>query len=288
MKSMTGFGKADYSYKTKKVLIEIRALNSKSADVLVKLPNYYRECELPLRNLLNQELQRGKIELFVSIEEDASPSVSSLNHHVIKAYYEQIKAISDEANIPLPDEILGTILRLPEAVSTPIQKLDEEEVALLQQKTLEAINQLSAFRTQEGEALKNDLKNSLNAIEAHLNEVEKLEAERMEIIKQRLKHNLDQLDFMIDQNRMEQELIYYLEKMDINEEKVRLRNHCTYFRNTLDETEAIGKKLGFIAQEMGREINTIGSKANHSEMQRYVVKMKDELEKIKEQVLNIL
>ncbi len=287
---MTGFGKAECVNDRRKIIIEIKTLNSKQADLIVKIPNTYKERELDLRNELTTQLQRGKIELYVSIEESVEGVMSQFNETAVKSYYAQLSDIAKRNNIPLPSDILASIIRMPDVLKSDRPELEEEEWAMLLEGIRQALEQVNNFRKQEGKALAEDIAARIGLIESYIDEIEKFEAPRMEVIKTRLRQNLAEYvgENTIDQNRFEQELIYYLEKIDINEEKVRLRNHCSYFMSTMRDNGGVGKKLGFIAQEIGREINTIGSKANNADMQQTVIQMKDELEKIKEQILNIL
>jgi len=286
MKSMTGFGKAE----KRKFIIELRTLNSKQIDVLVKIPNAYKDRELEIRNELISHLQRGKIELYISMDGAAEDTMTQFNENAIVNYYRQMVDITARNHIPLPVDILNSIVRLPEALKLERQEPDEHEWQMLLEGVRQAVQQVNNFRAQEGFALQEDVSNRIQLIESYIKEIEKYEPQRLEIIKNRLRQNLIEYvgENTIDQNRFEQELIYFLEKIDVNEEKVRLRNHCAYFVSTMNEGDGVGKKLGFIAQEMGREINTIGSKANNAEMQQIVIQMKDELEKIKEQILNVL
>ncbi|MDR1666630.1 MAG: YicC family protein [Bacteroidales bacterium] len=290
IKSMTGFGKAECADEKRKIIVEIKTLNSKGADVIIKLPNVFKDKEVDLRNQLIEALQRGKIELYVSIEELEENIPSQFDEAAIVYYYEQLKDIAGRNHITLPETVIETILRLPD-VQKPKQDVpDEKNFDLLSRCMAEALEKANHFRMQEGGALAKDIGRRLQLIESYIAELEKYESQRMEFIKARLRQNLMEYvgENTVDQNRFEQELIYYLEKIDINEEKVRLYNHCRFFLATMNEEGGVGKKLGFVAQEMGREINTIGSKANHVEMQQLVVMMKDELEKIKEQISNVL
>jgi uncharacterized protein (TIGR00255 family) len=290
IKSMTGFGRIEKTDDKRKVIVEVKTLNSKQADLTVKLPNSYKEKELELRNELINSLQRGKIELYASIEESVETVSGQFDETTVAGYYAQLSEIACKNNIPLPADILHSIIRMPDVVKSNRQEPDEEEWQLLLHCVRAALEQVNRFRTQEGKALARDIASRIKLIESGIAELEQFEAQRMEIIKTRLHQNLVEYvgENTIDQNRFEQELIYYLEKIDINEEKVRLRNHCGYFLATMHEEDSIGKKLGFVAQEIGREINTIGSKANNADMQQIVIRMKDELEKIKEQALNVL
>jgi uncharacterized protein (TIGR00255 family) len=287
---MTGFGKAESANDKRKIIIEIRTLNSKQADLIVKIPGTYKDRELEIRNELTNQLQRGKIELYVTMEDVLEEMLTQFNETAIKYYYRQLANITAQNNIPLPPDILNSIIRMPDALKLDRQEPDEQEWKMLLDGIRKALEQVNEFRTQEGFALMEDISARIKLIESYIEEVEMFESQRMEIIKNRLRQNLIEYvgENTVDQNRFEQELIYYLEKIDINEEKVRLRNHCSYFVSTMNEGDGVGKKLGFIAQEMGREINTIGSKANNADMQQIVIQMKDELEKIKEQILNVL
>ena len=290
MKSMTGFGKAERANHQRKFIIEIRTLNSKQADLTIKAPNAWKDRELEIRSELLTQLQRGKIELYITLEDMVDDMMTQFNETVIMNYYKQLVNIATQNNIPLPADILNSIIRLPDVLKLERQEPDEHEWEMLLGGIRQALQQVNHFREQEGLSLMEDISNRIHLIESYITEVEQLESQRMELIRNRLRQNLIEYvgENTIDQNRFEQELIYFLEKIDINEEKVRLRNHCSYFILTMNEGDGVGKKLGFIAQEMGREINTIGSKANNADMQQIVVQMKDELEKIKEQLLNIL
>ena len=290
MKSMTGFGKSECANNKRKYIVEIKTLNSKQADLLVKIPNMYKEREPEIRNELINRLQRGKIELYITVEDEMEGMMTQFNETAVMSYYRQLTDIAAQNNIPLPTDILNSIVRMPDVLKPDYQEPDEQEWQMLLNTIRQALEQVNDFRKQEGLALMEDVAGRIKLIESYVVDVEKFEPQRMEVIRNRLRQNLMEYvgENTIDQNRFEQELIYYLDKMDINEEKVRLRNHCSYFVSSMSEGDGIGKKLGFIAQEMGREINTIGSKANHADMQQIVIKMKDELEKIKEQLLNVL
>jgi uncharacterized protein (TIGR00255 family) len=291
-KSMTGFGKAEVLVNEKKIIVEIKSLNSKQLDISsFKMPYSYKEKELEIRNILAQSIQRGKVDFYVTIEKEEVDSAPTINKDVFQSYVNQITRISTELKMPMQNEpLVQTILRLPDIFNSQSEVVPADEwVALIKGVEL-ALEHFNNFRLQEGKITENDLVAKLNLISELLLQVEPFEAERLETVRTRIKENLEKLgnEITIDKNRFEQELVYYAEKFDINEEKVRLANHCKYFIETLNETEAVGRKLGFIAQEMGREINTLGSKANHTEIQKIVVRMKDELEKIKEQLLNVL
>lgn len=289
---MTGFGKAEVMVNGKKIVVEVKSLNSKQLDIsALKMPMIYKEKELEIRNKLSQSIVRGKVDFYVSVEKDASNSAPTINREVFKSYLEQISSITSELKMPMQSEpLVQTILRLPDIFNAQADEISNDEWASLLQCVDMALANLNAFRDQEGKITEQDLVNKVNSIGELLQQVSPFEGERIETIKNRITENLEKMgnDASVDKNRFEQELIYYMEKFDVNEEKVRLTNHCKYFIDTLNDDEPAGRKLGFIAQEMGREINTLGSKANHAEIQKIVVRMKDELEKIKEQLLNVL
>ncbi|MFP4557396.1 MAG: YicC/YloC family endoribonuclease [Bacteroidales bacterium] len=292
IKSMTGFGKAEVLVNGKKIIVEIKSLNSKQFDISsFKIPLPYREKELELRNVIAQSIQRGKVDLYITTETEEAVSAPKINQEVFKSYLNQIKDIASDLDMPMQSEpLVQTILRLPEIFNSTPQEISDEEWSYLFKALNLALDNLNAFRDQEGKITEVDLSQNVKNIQTLLNSIEPFEEERIETLKGRITENLEKLknDSSIDQNRFEQELIYYMEKLDINEEKVRLKNHCSYFLDTMKEDEPVGRKLGFISQEMGREINTLGSKANHADIQKIVVKMKDSLEKIKEQLLNAL
>jgi len=291
-RSMTGFGKAEVMVNGKKIVVEVKSLNSKQLDIsALKMPMIYKEKELEIRNKLSQSIVRGKVDFYVSVEKDASNSAPTINREVFKSYLEQISSITSELKMPMQSEpLVQTILRLPDIFNAQADEISEDEWNSLLNCVDMAIANLNTFRDQEGKITEQDLVNKVNSIGELLQQVSPFEGERIETIKNRITENLEKIgnDASVDKNRFEQELIYYMEKFDVNEEKVRLTNHCKYFIDTLNDDEPAGRKLGFIAQEMGREINTLGSKANHAEIQKIVVRMKDELEKIKEQLLNVL
>ncbi|MCU0359827.1 MAG: YicC family protein [Bacteroidia bacterium] len=288
IKSMTGFGKASAESKDNLITIEIRSLNSKGADVSLRLSSALRNYEAELRNEISKLLERGKIDLSIYLESKKVITPTEINVTLAKAYHDQLRNLAIELNEPLHDPI-AQILRLPDVMKTERKESDEEEWKVIKTAVMEAVKELNAFRDKEGLSLKTDLEQRLNNIENSLNEIAKLDVIRLENLKQRIKTNITEAigKNNIDQNRFEQELIYYIEKLDINEEKVRLKTHLDYFIETCAENSP-GRKLNFIAQEIGREINTIGSKANDAPIQKLVVLMKDELEKIKEQVNNVL
>ena len=283
--SMTGFGKAFVQLPLKKITVEIKSLNSKNLDLSVRLPQAYKEKELEIRNTIAQSLERGKVECSIFIEVTGEETSSTINAPIVRAYIEQMKNIIPHAD---ETELMKMAVRMPDALKVERSELDENEWLEIQKLITEALVNLNEFRHQEGAKLQADFDNRIEKIRQLLQEVATYEADRIVAVKERLRQGLEELQVNVDQNRFEQELIYYIEKLDINEEKVRLTNHLDYFIETMNGSDANGRKLGFIAQEMGREINTTGSKSNHAQMQKCVVLMKDELEKIKEQVLNIL
>ena len=286
---MTGFGKSEVSLPTKKITVEIRSLNSKQLDLSVKLPGIYRSFEFDIRSMAAAGITRGKADISVSIETTATQTSANVNKDVFREYLRQVNDALAYSGVDADyDAIVPVVLRMPDVVSTQQESISEEERAALMQAVGEALAHFNSFREQEGATLIADLLRRVDNIEEYKRQVEPYEAARAETIKNRIRENLAQLKVDIDTNRLEQEMIFYIEKLDITEEKVRLTHHCNYFREVAASEESVGRKLGFIAQEMGREINTLGSKANESNMQILVVKMKDELEKIKEQVLNIL
>ncbi len=287
---MTGYGKTVCELPTKRIIIEIKSLNSKQLDINLRLPTHYKEKELEIRNIIAQKLQRGKIDLTFNVESIMPDKISRINEEVIREYFRQLKPIAEELGISSNTDFLRVIMPLPDTMKSEQPELDEEEWNIVYNGLLQSIEQLDAFRIQEGAAMFRDVKGHNESIRLLLEEVVPFEKQRTEKIKNRIKETLKNLNINgdLDENRFEQELIYYIEKLDISEEKIRLKNHIDYFDKTLNEDGPVGKKLGFISQEMGREINTLGSKANDSEIQRLVVNMKDELEKIKEQILNIL
>ena len=289
VKSMTGFGKGEAALQNKKITVEIRSLNSKQLDLGLRLPAVYRQSEYEIRNIIARTIQRGKVDVFVTVESQAVETPARINKEVFRESLHQMTDTLAFAGIDADyDAIVPVIMRLPEVVSTETESISDEEHAALIAATEAAAARLDAFRMQEGAILIADLLGRVDRIESYKEEVVPFEKARTETIKARILDNLEKLQADVDRNRLEQEMIFYLEKLDITEEKVRLTNHCNYFREVASSEEGAGRKLGFIAQEMGREINTMGSKANEPNIQILVVKMKDELEKIKEQVLNIL
>lgn len=289
--SMTGYGKASATYNDKKITAEIKSLNSKTLDLTARIAACYREKEMELRAMINNTLLRGKVEFSLWIERDEAEQMARLNSSLIKKYIEQFQEANAQYGIPVPENLTEVILRMPDAVSKQdtVEELTEEEWNVARSVAEQAVNQLMEFRTQEGKALEQKFREKVDNIEALMKSIEPYEKARTEKIRQRLTDALSSIpEVEYDRGRLEQEMIFYIEKLDINEEKQRLFHHLDYFRETLDGEYGQGKKLGFIAQEMGREINTTGSKSNQAEMQNIVVMMKDELEQIKEQVLNVL
>ena len=289
IKSMTGFGKGEAVVDDKKIRVELRSLNSKQLDLSIKLPGKYRAAEAEMRSIITRELQRGKVDCFVSFEAATAETSAHINREAFKAYAKELREVcAENAVIADSEYFLKAILRMPDVVTSEEREVSDAELATIIEATKAACAELNNFRVQEGAILIADLLGRIDLIEQYRHEVEQFEGARVETIKNRIRENIGKLQLEVDNNRLEQEMIFYIEKLDITEEKVRLDNHCNYFREVAAEEEAPGRKLGFIAQELGREINTMGSKSNEANMQRLVVKMKDELEKIKEQVLNIL
>jgi uncharacterized protein (TIGR00255 family) len=290
IKSMTGFGKTEFEINSKKVTIEIKSLNSKQADISARIPQLYREKEIEIRRLITDKLVRGKIDFSIYYENLGESGNAVINEGIVKGYFSDLNRISQELGLPVNEHLLQIIMRLPDAVKMNFDSLDPEEWKLLDENILKAIQEVDRFRKQEGKALEVDLRANIENILQLKRDIEPFEQPRIENIKNRLSENLEslRLNGATDANRFEQEIIFYLERLDFNEEKVRLENHCIYFLETLKDTDANGRKLSFITQEIGREINTIGSKANESNIQKLVVMMKDSLERIKEQVLNVL
>ena len=289
IKSMTGFGKGEAVVGDKKFRVELRSLNSKQLDLSIKIPSKYRAAEAEVRSIVTRELQRGKVDCFVSFEAAVAETSSHINREAFKAYAEELRQVAAEGGLTISDDaLLRSVLRMPDVVTNEEREVSNDELKAILEATTIAAEELNKFRVQEGAILIADLLKRIDLIEQYRHEVEPFEGARVEVIKTRIRENIEKLQLEVDNNRLEQEMIFYIEKLDITEEKVRLDNHCNYFREVAAQEEAPGRKLGFIAQELGREINTMGSKSNEANMQRLVVKMKDELEKIKEQVLNIL
>jgi uncharacterized protein (TIGR00255 family) len=290
IKSMTGFGKAEFEVNNKKITLELKALNSKQIDINARIPSVYREKEIEIRKELAEKLIRGKVDITIYVENHGDDSNSKINEPILKGYFESLKKINDDLGLSTDQTTMQAILRLPDVVKTEYETLDEEEWQVILLHLKKALKDIDDFRNREGEALEADIVANTDVIKNLLHQIAPFEEQRMETVKNRLTENLGKLNLSgnVDENRYEQELLYYLDKMDMNEEKVRLENHCNYFLETLAQTESSGKKLAFISQEMGREINTLGSKAYESNIQRLVVQMKDHLERIKEQLLNVL
>lgn len=287
---MTGFGKTQFEVGNKKLTLEIKSLNSKQLDINTRVPSMYREKDLEIRRLISEMLIRGKVDFALYLDNLGTESSAKINKAIVGEYFRQLSEVHTELGLPVNDSIMQSIMRLPDTVKTVYEELDETEWLIVRENLVKTLEHLNEFRDQEGQALQNDIEGNIRNILDLLAQVDPHENQRMDTVKARIMENLEslQLNGGVDKNRFEQELIYYLEKLDINEEKVRLANHCSYFFETMAEEEPSGRKLGFIAQEIGREINTLGSKANESNLQRIVVQMKDNLEKIKEQVLNVL
>ena len=285
IQSMTGFGKATLQLSTKKITVEVKSLNSKGLDLSVRMSSQYREMELGLRNQIALKLERGKVDFSIFIESNAEQTSTKVNVPIVKAYIEQLKAVYADAD---ETELMKMAIRMPDTLKTEREEIDENDWTEIQKVVVEALDNIATFRKDEGASLEKEFQLRIGNIRQYMNDALTLDSERVQAIKDRLQTAISELKVNVDENRFEQELIYYLEKLDITEEKVRLTNHLDYFLETINGIEANGRKLGFITQEMGREINTMGSKANHSQMQKLVVMMKDELEKIKEQVLNVL
>lgn len=291
VRSMTGFGKTTVESGNKKIIIEIKSLNSKQLDLNLRLPNLFKEKEMEIRGMVKEKLDRGKVDMNIYFDNSETDKDVSVNSTVVMQYFNQMMDISTKLGIePDKDGLLQTIMRFPDTLQVKSEELAEEEWSQLQKGIEKALEEINKFRTQEGKALIKDIIHRVELIQQLASEVPQFEVKRVETIRQKLLEKINEWAEVknIDQNRLEQEIIYYLEKLDITEEKVRLANHCKYFLETIDKEEAPGRKIGFIAQEIGREINTMGSKANDHDIQKLVVRMKDELEKIKEQSLNVL
>ena len=289
IRSMTGFGNAVAEFGSKTISVDIRSLNSKFFDLTLRVPSAYREKDMEMRTMLGRELERGKVEVYINIDSSEPQRKSRINKDIVRQYHAELKALNDELKIDTED-YLETILRLPDALNMEEAHFDEEEWKQINETLQQAMKAFNAFRDKEGKFMEKDLRERIDAIEENLKKIEPLEAGRIENIRRRLADQLKESTAKdaVDKNRFEQEVLYYLEKMDVTEEKVRLRSHCIYFLDTMKEPQSNGKKIGFITQEMGREINTLGAKANDAVIQKFVVQMKDELEKIKELMMNIL
>lgn len=288
--SMTGYGKAVAMYQDRKICVEIRSLNGKSMDLSTRIAPQFKSHEMEIRSLLTNRLERGKVDFTLWVEQSATLDTPAINVAVMQGYMEQIKSISEQSGVAMPENLFEVLLRMPEVIARKeVYEVSDEEWTATLEAVNKALDELVDFRAQEGVALYKKFISNIENITSLLATVEPYEKERIEKIRQRIAESLEKLSIVdYDKNRFEQELIYYIEKLDVNEEKQRLTNHLHYFVETMDTGSGQGKKLGFIAQEMGREINTLGSKSNHAEMQNIVVKMKDELEQIKEQVLNVM
>ncbi len=287
LQSMTGFGKSAGTFSNKKVSVEMRSLNSKGTDVHLKIPGTYKAYELPIRKMIGNALERGKVECVITEESIDGSAKVGINTELAVAYYKEMSALANQVGEE-PKDFLTTIMRMPEVLQTQESEVSDEEWNQVQLLIQEALENMKRFREEEGKSLIADFTSSIDQIERLLQEVPKYEEVRIEIIRERMRKGLEKLQEGVDENRFEQELIYYIEKLDVSEEKTRLQHHLDYFRISMNASGAIGKKLGFITQEIGREINTLGSKAYHADLQKIVVEMKDYLEKIKEQVLNTL
>ncbi len=284
---MTGYGKATGTYQDKKIAVELRSLNSKGGDVYLKCPSIYKSKEIPIRKVLKDRLDRGKIECVITIESTEGQANVAINRSLVVKYYNELEAISDEVGAE-KETLLPAIMRFPEVLISKEEELEDGEWMVLEKVVLSAIEKIDRFRLEEGETLEADFTHSINAIREMLEEVPQYEQKRIDTVRDRMDRSIEELQVKHDDSRLEQELIYYIEKLDITEEKSRLAHHLDYFQETMVKESPNGKKLGFIGQEIGREINTLGSKSYHADMQRLVVQMKDHLEKIKEQVLNTL
>ena len=284
IQSMTGYGRAEIQFENKNYVLELRSLNSKVLELNARLPSHIREIEIQLKKIVGENLKRGKVDLNLNIEDNSESGAKTINVTRVNQYIEQLKSIEDGARL----ELLKIALKLPDTLKSKIEDFDENEIKLIESLLKKAIDALNVFRSDEGKKLEREFNKRLENLESLSKELEMIDPERSAEIQEKLRTSLEALELEVDQNRFEQELIYYLEKYDITEEKVRLKNHIDYFKKTLNSGASNGKKLGFITQEIGREINTIGSKANHAGMQKLVIQMKDELEKIKEQLMNVL
>lgn len=285
---MTGYGKATCEFPDKRITIEVKSLNSKQLDIFTRVPNVYKEKDIEIRRLIASKLGRGKVEFNLFVESLGETSKTVINEQVFASYLSQMKSVAEATGATMSEDVFANILRLPDVLKTEVKEFDEGEWKTLKASIAEALDNLNEFRAQEGASIYSDVSGNIAKIEDLLAQVEPFEAVRVEKVRQRIKENLEALEAKPNMERLEQEMIFYIEKMDVNEEKIRLAHHCKYFVETANLDEAVGKKLGFISQEIGREINTLGSKANHESIQKIVVQMKDELEKIKEQVLNAL
>ena len=284
IQSMTGFGKSVTQIPNKKITVELKSLNSKNFDLNARIPSQYREKELDLRNIISSSLGRGKVDLSIYVEYTGEQTSTNVNTEVVKNYMDQLRDIVNGSEV----ELLKMAVKMPDSLKTERDEIDDEEFQAIEAAVKEALTEINKFRSDEGEALERDLKLRISNIQQLLEDVIKIDPERVDAVRERLRKGIEEIKEQADENRFEQEIVYYIEKFDITEEKVRLDNHLEYFQKTLDSKDSNGRKLAFISQEIGREINTIGSKSNFAPMQQMVVQMKDELEKIKEQILNVL
>jgi len=286
--SMTGYGKAETEFNSKKISVEIKSLNSKQLDINMRIPTVYRDKEMEVRNKLSQTIERGKIDFTILIDYSDKLPINKINRSAVESYCKEIKEIAQAMQISEPDDWFSVLMRLPEIIKTEATELDEEEWKIVMQTIDEALKSFIQFRIQEGNMLEKVFIEKINNISLLSKEIEKYESDRIEKIKSKMQESFHKIEIVYDENRFGQEMIYYIERLDISEEKARLANHLDYFSKTMSDEKAQGRKLGFIAQEIGREINTLGSKSNNADMQKLVVQMKDELEQIKEQILNVL
>ena len=286
--SMTGYGKAETEFNNMKITVEIKSLNSKQFDVNLRIPSIYRDKEIEIRNNLFQTIERGKVDFTIFIDYSDKLPASKINRNAVESYREEIKEIVEVLKINEPADWFSVLIRLPNVIKTEVAELDEEEWEKVKQTVDEALKSLVQFRVQEGEMLEKVFIEKINNIGSLSKEIEKYESDRIEKTKIRIQESFRKFEFVCDENRFEQEMIFYIERLDISEEKARLNNHLDYFIETMTNEKNQGRKLGFIVQEIGREINTLGSKSNHADMQKIVVQMKDELEQVKEQILNVL
>ncbi|PTX44901.1 uncharacterized protein (TIGR00255 family) [Christiangramia gaetbulicola] len=284
IQSMTGFGKSVTQIPNKKITVELKSLNSKNFDLNARIPSQYREKELDLRNIISNSLGRGKVDLSIYVEYTGEQTSTNVNTEVVKNYMDQLRNIVDTSEV----ELLKMAVKMPDALKTERDEIDDEEFIAIEGAVKDALKEINGFRSDEGNALEKDLSMRIANIKSLLDDVIKIDPDRVDAVRERLRKGIEEIKEQVDENRFEQELVYYIEKFDITEEKVRLDNHLDYFQKTLDSKDSNGRKLAFISQEIGREINTIGSKSNYAPMQQMVVQMKDELEKIKEQILNVL
>ena len=284
IQSMTGFGKSVTQIPNKKITVELKSLNSKNFDLNARIPSQYREKELDLRNIISNSLGRGKVDLSIYVEYTGEQTSTNVNTEVVKNYMDQLRSIVDTSEV----ELLKMAVKMPDALKTERDEIDDEEFKAIEGAVKDALKEINGFRSDEGNALEKDLSMRIANIKSLLDDVIKIDPDRVDAVRERLRKGIEEIKEQVDENRFEQELVYYIEKFDITEEKVRLDNHLDYFQKTLDSKDSNGRKLAFISQEIGREINTIGSKSNYAPMQQMVVQMKDELEKIKEQILNVL